>query len=374
MEPGTHVELHGLVARSELNGRRGTVLGLQSTGRLGVEVDGAGRTERLSIKSENLSKVEEPADAEDTGGTTPDQPTAVCACKPCPVPGFMLAAGDVTCWECHLKRLVGTTIIPFETSDWAQAVHRAVQAGSTRDVQGLLGMGAQETIGQPAPYFCGVNALFTAAMSGQTACLRAILQAGQAVDMQRASRRQGGMIELGGGLGTSPLMIACQYGHSECVHALIAASANVDLAHEDDNGTPLYSASQTGELACVELLLEAGAAVDPPDHKGSTPLMVASMTGYPQVVGALIAASAELDAVNDNECTPMSLACQDHEAKSDAAAVECITLLLEAGASPDLLGNGLPLINVACSGNLPAVKLLCESMVPALRSRTRSTG
>lgn len=82
--------------------------------------------------------------------------------------------------------------------------------------------------------------------------------------------------------GSTPLLMASQAGNVEVVTALLNAKANPNLACTDDSQTPLYVAAETGQQDIVVLLLEHGALqVARTDGEGpATPLLAALANGH----------------------------------------------------------------------------------------------
>ena len=64
--------------------------------------------------------------------------------------------------------------------------------------------------------------------------------------------------------GTTPLLAAAVCGHTDTVHLLLDANADVDkaMARTDNGATPLYIAALRGHTDIVRLLLDAKADVD----------------------------------------------------------------------------------------------------------------
>ena len=62
-------------------------------------------------------------------------------------------------------------------------------------------------------------------------------------------------------MGVTPPHVAAQYGHTECVEALLAAGADKEAAVEG-GFTPPHVAAQYGHMECVNALLAAGADKD----------------------------------------------------------------------------------------------------------------
>ena len=89
--------------------------------------------------------------------------------------------------------------------------------------------------------------------------------------------------------GATPLLIACQEGHSDIVAKLLAADASVDQA-DDDGFTPLWVACQERHDEVISKLLAANADVNQATDDGATPLYIASQNGHAEVVAKLLAA------------------------------------------------------------------------------------
>ena len=132
----------------------------------------------------------------------------------------------------------------------------------------------------------GSAALHMAAFDGRCELASTLLKAGAPVDLRRHTE----------GLDT-PLLLACQNGHTEVVGLLAAAGASVDLADEH-GATPLFVASKNGHVGIIELLISKRAGLDTaaPAHQGNSPLAAAAFMGHATAVEALIAAGARLDA------------------------------------------------------------------------------
>ena len=109
--------------------------------------------------------------------------------------------------------------------------------------------------------------------------------------------------------GITPLYRASYGGKIEIVRALIEAGADVNIERDINRGTPLHIACFRGHLDIVRALIEAGADVNvASDTQNDTPLQIASFNGHIDLVRALIAAGADINAVGPNNITALSLA------------------------------------------------------------------
>ena len=98
--------------------------------------------------------------------------------------------------------------------------------------------------------------------------------------------------------GSSPLLIASEKGHVECVRALLAApnksgKKRARYHRESDGMTPLLGAVRHAHLDVVSLLLDAGASVDRARTDGATPLWIAAYYGHASLVTELLACGAD---------------------------------------------------------------------------------
>ena len=88
---------------------------------------------------------------------------------------------------------------------------------------------------------------------------------------------------------TTPLVLAAQKGHPECVRLLLnTPEIDVNKANSDDR-TPLSFAAEKGITECVRLLLAApGIDVNKANKDGSTPLAWAAEKGHTECVRLLL--------------------------------------------------------------------------------------
>jgi len=118
-----------------------------------------------------------------------------------------------------------------------------------------------------------------------------------------------------------------------CAKLCIEAKAPVD-AFDEDRKTPLHRASQTGDRETVELLLQHGASVGAEDNCRWTPLHYASQDGHLVVAKILLEAKAEVQRQNPSCLTPLAVATMENQ-------IKLAELLMKFGADQGLRAKGL---------------------------------
>ena len=144
--------------------------------------------------------------------------------------------------------------------------------------------------------------------------------------------------------GMTLLNFAASKGHIQCVKLLIKFGAEVDFP-ELDGWTPLHCAVLDGYVECVKLLLNQGANVDTPNQERWTPLNTAVRSHQIECVRLLLKHGADVDIPNKYGQTPLMIAANIlAENRSDNDFLECLTLLLNSNANPNLVnGRHTPL-------------------------------
>lgn len=127
----------------------------------------------------------------------------------------------------------------------------------------------------------GFTPLHLAAFFGKAEAVKALLEAGAAVDAVTAND-----------LANQPLHAAAAGRSIETCRLLLAAGAAVD-ARQHGGFTPLHGAAQSGDAGMVELFLSAGADPTTPDDMGQTPAERAREAGHPDLADRLEAVAAE---------------------------------------------------------------------------------
>ncbi|KNC99854.1 uncharacterized protein SPPG_05227 [Spizellomyces punctatus DAOM BR117] len=110
---------------------------------------------------------------------------------------------------------------------------------------------------------------------------------------------------------STPLALACTFGHAEVVRVLLEHGANSNVCN-DDGESPLHLCARGGHIVCVRLLLGqvdgatwAKANCDSKDRSfGRTPLFLAAMEGHIECVKALLDAGASVQIVDSAGLNP----------------------------------------------------------------------
>lgn len=161
----------------------------------------------------------------------------------------------------------------------------AARAGDLNALKRAIQAGADLNAGQLANGSTGHAPLVLAAGQGHMECVRALLEAGAAVDAR-------------GWHGETAAMMAAASEHRDCLSALIEAGADVN-ARSLDGKTPamwLAKFSAIEDSPCLRLLIAAGADLHPTDHHGRTAATHAKIGGKPWMCALImrhIAALAE---------------------------------------------------------------------------------
>ncbi|TSK14849.1 Ankyrin repeat and SOCS box protein 3 [Bagarius yarrelli] len=129
--------------------------------------------------------------------------------------------------------------------------------------------------------------------------------------------------------GITPLFVAAQYGHHQCLEILISAGANVNCQAKD-MATPLLIAAQEGHLSCVELLLTHKA--DPNlycnEDQWQLPIHAAAQFSRISILEKLIPLTDRECDRGEGKVSPVYLAVLSGQ-------VESLRPLLREGYSPD---------------------------------------
>ncbi|MFC8190871.1 ankyrin repeat domain-containing protein [Cellulomonas sp. NPDC057328] len=165
-----------------------------------------------------------------------------------------------------------------------------------------------------------------------------------AVDLVVAA---GGDVGAATTTGETALMGAAITGDAGVLRSLLALGADVHTMNAR-GATALHYAAQSppnSSRAVLSVLLDAGAEVDEEDDAGETPLMCAALVGNAVAVEALLAAGADPKATTTAGETALVAAHMAAQERSRFGlplneAQQCVTLLLDAGATRDDEGGG----------------------------------
>jgi ankyrin repeat protein len=123
-----------------------------------------------------------------------------------------------------------------------------------------------------------------AAMAGQTATIRSLLEQGADVNDPQPD-------------GMTALHWAALNDDADVAAMLLYAGANVSASTRLGGYTPLIMAAEDGRAAVIRALLKGGADPNATDGQGATSLMLASASGSVDAVNYLLAAGARVNAV-----------------------------------------------------------------------------
>lgn len=158
--------------------------------------------------------------------------------------------------------------------------------------------------------------LMTTALSGDEACMKAILAA-KGLNPNASAKD-----------GTTALMVACRRGHEAVVLRLLDHGADPNRCTNQGNTALLY-ACEKGHWKCTQALLSHNADVHAKGRDGSNALMLACQYGHVMCASILLNCGIDPNATNKSGVTALMLA-----AKNDNLA--CARVLLANRADPSI--------------------------------------
>ncbi|MGA2142634.1 MAG: ankyrin repeat domain-containing protein [Brevinematales bacterium] len=188
----------------------------------------------------------------------------------------------------------------------------------------------------------GSTALMIAAFYGKTEAVKLLIASGADVNIADIN-------------GDTALISAAYYGKTEAVSELIGAKALVNVS--DKNGdTALILAAYAGQADAVKALLDAGANVNAADKNGDTALMLSSYNGNTGIAGELISHKAVINSANKDGDTALFFA-------GDNGKIETVKALLDADADTRIMDNAgnTAMTAAAAYGQTDVVNLLKEA-------------
>ncbi|CAC5408073.1 unnamed protein product [Mytilus coruscus] len=122
----------------------------------------------------------------------------------------------------------------------------------------------------------------------------------------------------------SPVMKACEHGHTEIVKMLLDIGADYNKC--DYHGeSPVMKACEHGHTEIVKMLLDIGADYNKCDYHGESPVMKACKHGHTEIVKMLLDRGADYNKCDDDGQSPVMKACEHGH-------TEIVKMLLDRGA------------------------------------------
>jgi len=173
----------------------------------------------------------------------------------------------------------------------------------------------------------GETALFKACEENKHSVAKLLLEKSRSADDDSESKSDGDeKVDIGIGTlntnGDTPLSIAANKGHSECVELLIEHSAHIIRDGADiDKETVLFRACFVGNASTVNELLSANEDVNALSECGSSPLHAAAVNGHASIVTALLRNGADVNATDKRRSAHSSLLSQRTHRRRASSAI-----------------------------------------------------
>lgn len=163
--------------------------------------------------------------------------------------------------ECLTTLMHAGADVQHTSDDGWTALLVAAQHGQVSALRVLLQAGAHID----AIDTSGENALHKAAAQGHVACIKELLRGPPVATEAQGARAVGtnahtlrGLLDAKDAQGRTPLLRACESGHTKCVHELLSGGAGVAL-EANDGTSPLVMAARRGILEMAQILAAAEA-------------------------------------------------------------------------------------------------------------------
>ena len=170
--------------------------------------------------------------------------------------------------------------------------------------------------------------------------------------------------------GSTPLILAAQGGNSAVMRALLEAGADPMLT--DNEGTtvliaaagygrnhPYTAATEEGALEAAQMALDLGNDIQARNRQGETPLHAAAYWGMDSMVQFLVDQGAEVNAQNKIGQTPLSIAVGVQRPGNEFYSWPNLQVLLKS------LGGVVPLAEI--EGRIAIITLVGDTRCPELR-------
>uniref|UniRef100_A0A453H228 Uncharacterized protein n=4 Tax=Triticinae TaxID=1648030 RepID=A0A453H228_AEGTS len=199
--------------------------------------------------------------------------------------------------------------------------------------------------------FRGVGALHSAASKGDMGiCKYLVEELGFDVDSEAANP----------GSGATPLSFAVGHGEVNATRYFLEKGADPNIKDSSNGTTPLHEAVATGCDEIARLLLSKGANVDAPSPHG-TPLVAAAAHGKFSAMKILLEHHADPNKVSWDLGTPLTTSLYvTPERMNGSTCLECMKLLVKAGADVNCTTPETPLAIATNNGLTTCVKYLLE--------------
>eukprot|EP00063_Salmo_salar_P046283 XP_014021118.1 PREDICTED: ankyrin repeat domain-containing protein 50-like [Salmo salar] len=249
----------------------------------------------------------------------------------------------------------GVSVNWTDPTDGHTLLARAAHTGSADVAVLLLSRGADPLISDHQ----GQTPLTLSARQGHVNVLGMLLDWARGQQPETAMR----MVEHADSEGWTALRSAAWGGHTEAVHLLLDAGADVDGC-DAEGRSALRAAAWGGHEKILLTLLDYRAQVDKADREGRTPLIAAAYMGHREAVEILLDHGAEVDLADGDGRTALSVAALCVRTAAGVKGYgDVASLLLERGADPGHRDrNGMtPLLLAAYEGHEEVVELLLEA-------------
>jgi len=143
--------------------------------------------------------------------------------------------------------------------------------------------------------------------------------------------------------GSTPLLIAIYARQAEVANVLLSFPEVVQGVNEffpqtdPKKRNAFQVAVEHRQTGAVARMLGTGSNVNAVDAESLSPLHHAVLAGDIDLVKTLLAHGADLNKTENNQSTPLFLACQSPLIDDGATRAKLVSLLLKAGADPDII-------------------------------------
>ncbi|KAM6914986.1 ankyrin repeat and SOCS box protein 2-like [Xenentodon cancila] len=243
------------------------------------------------------------------------------------------------------RKVDGSVVyIAPEPEEEEEPLFRAIRDGDAHKVKALATRSETNLMLPSKP---GWLAIHQAAWFGQEACLQVLLSAQPGMTNKRTAH------------GETPLLVAINREHLECVQVLLEHRADPDIQNNEKE-TPLYRACEKNSPAMVAMLLNHGAAANTRCIQDWTALQEAVVRNNVEICEMLLKAGAKLNLRNMYGITPLFTAAQSGQ-------LATLRFLLKHGAdiNTQAADGATALYEAAKNGHEEVVELLLSQNADA---------